>query len=140
MPTAPNTSFVMSDTELSFVNEHYNGSKSAAIHAGLTRLMEQNMNIQIGVNMEGFYGEDYEPTEDEAQSLWKDYVTIAADMLAERFPGTDVTITQGVENGLHGTEITFDWPEVADHENIGEYADRQEVISDILTDTWDKIW
>lgn len=40
MPTKPNTSFVMSTLEQEFVKAHFNGSKSAAIHAALGELMK----------------------------------------------------------------------------------------------------
>lgn len=39
MPSKPNTSFVMNKRELEFVNTHFNGSKSAAIHAALGAMM-----------------------------------------------------------------------------------------------------
>lgn len=38
--TPPNTSLVLSKEELAFIAQHYNGSKSAAIHAALKLLME----------------------------------------------------------------------------------------------------
>lgn len=37
--TPPNTSLVLNDRELEFINKHYDDSKSAAIHDGLKRLM-----------------------------------------------------------------------------------------------------
>lgn len=37
--TAPNTSIVLTDAEIEFINQHYNGSKSAAIHKALELLM-----------------------------------------------------------------------------------------------------
>lgn len=37
--TAPNTSLVLTDSELDFINRHYSGSKSAAIHKALETLM-----------------------------------------------------------------------------------------------------
>lgn len=39
MPTPPNTSAVLSENEIDFINEYFHGSKSAAIHAGLRILM-----------------------------------------------------------------------------------------------------
>lgn len=37
--TAPNTSIVLTAGEIEFINQHYNGSKSAAIHKALELLM-----------------------------------------------------------------------------------------------------
>lgn len=38
---APNTHVILSDDELTFIAEHYKGSKSAAIHDGLALLMKR---------------------------------------------------------------------------------------------------
>lgn len=43
--TAPNTSVILNDRELEFINNHFDGSKSAAIHAGLKLLISK---IKIG--------------------------------------------------------------------------------------------
>ena len=52
MPSRPNTSFVMSKPELAFVNAHFNGSKSAAIHAGLGELMKNTTEEQARQRIE----------------------------------------------------------------------------------------
>ena len=40
MPTPPNTSMVLSQLEIEFINRYYNGSKSAAIHKAMEILMQ----------------------------------------------------------------------------------------------------
>lgn len=42
--TPPNTSLILTDAELAFIEQHFNGSKSAAIHAALGAMM----NTQAG--------------------------------------------------------------------------------------------
>lgn len=45
----PNTSIILTDDELAFIDRRYGGSKSAAIHEGLRRLMETEIESQKGV-------------------------------------------------------------------------------------------
>lgn len=40
--TPPNTSIVLTDTEIEFINRRFAGSKSAAIHAALGEIMSQS--------------------------------------------------------------------------------------------------
>ncbi len=39
--TAPNTSLVLTDAEIDYINTHHNGSKSAAIHKALGAMMNK---------------------------------------------------------------------------------------------------
>lgn len=53
--TPPNTSIVLNDTELEFINRYYSGSKSAAIHKGLELLMTTYDYTVIEDNGGGLY-------------------------------------------------------------------------------------
>jgi hypothetical protein len=46
--TAPNVSAVLTEQELEFIKRRFNGSKSAAIHKGLTNMMIEEITITVG--------------------------------------------------------------------------------------------
>ncbi len=48
--SAPNTSLVLTDAEIDYINTHHNGSKSAAIHKALEIMMDEYTEAAEAVN------------------------------------------------------------------------------------------
>lgn len=44
--TPPNTSLILTDDELAYINQQFGGGKSAAIHAALGAMMENDIEYQ----------------------------------------------------------------------------------------------
>lgn len=69
--TKPNTSLVLTDTELEFINRFYSGSKSAAIHKALELLMStQTITVENATRSRKFgFGYSTKPTGDGPYSI-----------------------------------------------------------------------
>lgn len=95
--TPPNTSLVLTDEELQYIDNHFGGSKSAAIHRALERIMltEHDMLAAYFARMTDTYFEAQEESPAQPGAAWAEEM------------GDDPTSCQ--EKYEHGKAILEEW-------------------------------